>query len=207
MITFLELANMVDATQDVGWGGGGMITFPELANMVDATQDVGWGGGGMITFPELANMVDATQDVGWGGGGMITFPELANMVDATQDVGWGGGGMITFPELANMGKMLGGVGGDDNVALKTLCRNTAQCKKKGPVASSLEHQNDTFCLIERIVTTVFNCFSPCKCDDIVSRSSNNANTHSSEHSMHIRTKHMSTKHHGHLHAVYLVVSS
>ena len=26
--------------------GGGMITFPELANMVDATQDVGWGGGG-----------------------------------------------------------------------------------------------------------------------------------------------------------------
>ena len=47
MITFLELANMVDATQDVGWGGGGgMITFLELANMVDATQDVGWGGGG-----------------------------------------------------------------------------------------------------------------------------------------------------------------
>ena len=115
-------------------------------------------------------------------------------------------------------KMLGGVGADDNVpqdtrgiprgtrnvALKTLCRNTAQCTKKGPVASSLEHQNDTFFLIERIVTTVFNCFSPCKCDDIVSRSSNNANTHSSEHSMHIRTKHMSTKHHGHLHAVYLV---
>ena len=104
-------------------------------------------------------------------------------------------------------KMLGGVGGgDDNVALKTLCRNTAQCTKKGPVASSLEHQNDTFFLIERIVTTIFNCFSPCKCDDIVSRSSNNANTHSSEHSMHIRTKHMSTKHHGHLHAVYLVTS-
>ena len=45
MITFLELANMVDATQDVGWGGG-MITFLELANMVDATHDVGWGGGG-----------------------------------------------------------------------------------------------------------------------------------------------------------------
>ena len=29
-----------------GVGGGGMITFLELANMVDATQDVGWGGGG-----------------------------------------------------------------------------------------------------------------------------------------------------------------
>ena len=26
-------------------GLGGMITFLELANMVDATQDVGWGGG------------------------------------------------------------------------------------------------------------------------------------------------------------------
>ena len=25
--------------------GGGMITFLELANMVDATQDVGWGVG------------------------------------------------------------------------------------------------------------------------------------------------------------------
>ena len=55
----------------VGWG---MITFPELANMVDATQDVGWGEGGMITFPELANMVDATQDVGWGGGGDGNVP-------------------------------------------------------------------------------------------------------------------------------------
>ena len=51
MITFLELANMVDATQDVGWGGGGMITFLELANMVDATQDVGWGGGGDDNVP------------------------------------------------------------------------------------------------------------------------------------------------------------
>ena len=45
MITFLELANMVDAMQDVGWGWVGvMITFLELANLVDATQDV-WGGG------------------------------------------------------------------------------------------------------------------------------------------------------------------
>ena len=54
--------------------GGGMITFLELANMVDATQDVGWGGGGMITFLELANMVDATQDVGWGRGGDDNVP-------------------------------------------------------------------------------------------------------------------------------------
>ena len=33
------------------WGGGGMITFLELANMVDATQDVGWGGGGDDNVP------------------------------------------------------------------------------------------------------------------------------------------------------------
>ena len=31
-----------------GWGGvGAMITFLELANMVDATQDLGWGWGGV----------------------------------------------------------------------------------------------------------------------------------------------------------------
>ena len=29
----------------LGGVGGGMVTFPELANMFDATQDVGWGGG------------------------------------------------------------------------------------------------------------------------------------------------------------------
>ena len=30
----------------LGGVGRGMIKFLELANMVDATQDVGWGGGG-----------------------------------------------------------------------------------------------------------------------------------------------------------------
>ena len=51
-----------------GVGGGVMLTFFEVANMVDATQDVGLGGGVMLTFLEVANMVDATQDVGWGVG-------------------------------------------------------------------------------------------------------------------------------------------
>ena len=41
---------MVDVTAisgfGVGWGGV-MITFLEFANMVDATQDVGWGWGGV----------------------------------------------------------------------------------------------------------------------------------------------------------------
>ena len=45
MITFFQLANMVDATQDVGWGGL-MIVFLGLASRVDTTQDVGWGGWG-----------------------------------------------------------------------------------------------------------------------------------------------------------------
>ena len=52
-----------------GWvGGGEMITFLALAHMLDATQLVrgGWGGvgGGMITFLALAHMLDATQLVG-----------------------------------------------------------------------------------------------------------------------------------------------
>ena len=52
MITFLGLEYMVDATQDLRLGSGG----------------VGWGG--MITFLGLEHMVDATQHakagVGWG---------------------------------------------------------------------------------------------------------------------------------------------
>ena len=28
------------------WGGWGAITFVQLAHMVDATQDIGWGGVG-----------------------------------------------------------------------------------------------------------------------------------------------------------------
>ena len=76
----------------MGWGGVGMITFLELANMVDATQHhvpctcthgrcyatswdgvgLGWGGVGMITFLALAHMVGATQvmGLGWGWGGV-----------------------------------------------------------------------------------------------------------------------------------------
>ena len=51
----------------VGWGGGGMITFLELAHVLDATQIAGFG---MLTFFELAymlmlrkcaHMFDATQ--------------------------------------------------------------------------------------------------------------------------------------------------
>ena len=53
---------MVDATQDLGQGSGGVgwddITFFGLAHMVDATRDLRLGSGG----------------VGWGG--MITFLAL-----------------------------------------------------------------------------------------------------------------------------------
>ena len=55
----------------MGWGGWGMmLTFLELAYMVDTTQHDGWGGWGMmLTFLELAYMFDATQHdgVGWVG--------------------------------------------------------------------------------------------------------------------------------------------
>ena len=49
MITFLGLEYMVDATQDLrlGSGGVGMITFFGLEHMVDATQDLRLGSGGV----------------------------------------------------------------------------------------------------------------------------------------------------------------
>ena len=66
---------------------------PDFAHMLDATQLVRGGWGGMITFLALAHMLDATQLVRGGVGGMITFLALAHMLDATQLVrgGWGGG--------------------------------------------------------------------------------------------------------------------
>ena len=134
------LANMVDATQDVGGVNmGSMITFWQLANMLDARKMLGAAPGVMITFFQLAIMFEpanrlmlrkigvgcvgvmitffqtcrhgcmlrkipgtarlmivflglqqgsSPQDVG-SEGQQITFFQ-ANMVDATQEVGWGG---------------------------------------------------------------------------------------------------------------------
>ena len=52
MVTFLDVARMVDATAMtgvLGWGGVGvMVTFLDVAHMVDATAMMGvlgWGGG------------------------------------------------------------------------------------------------------------------------------------------------------------------
>ena len=52
--------------------GVGMLTFLEVAHMVDATALIGWGGVGMLTFLEVAHMVDGcgwygTDSVGRGG--------------------------------------------------------------------------------------------------------------------------------------------
>ena len=69
------------------WGGVGMMTFFELAHMVDATQLLGWGGVGSGWWHSL-NLNTwwmlrthggcyATAGVGWGGLGMMTFFELA----------------------------------------------------------------------------------------------------------------------------------
>ena len=87
MITFLELAHRVGATQVMGWGAVG----------------VGWGGDDNVpctcthgrcyatscslhlhTWSVLRKSWDGVG-LGWGGVGMITFLELANMVDATQE--------------------------------------------------------------------------------------------------------------------------
>ena len=61
----------------MGWGLGGMITFVRLAHMLDATQLMGWGGGGLggiITFFGGCNLpwtcthvrCYAMGGVGWG---------------------------------------------------------------------------------------------------------------------------------------------
>ena len=51
MITFFGLEHMVDATQDLRLGSGGVgwddITFFGLEHMVDATQDLRLGSGGV----------------------------------------------------------------------------------------------------------------------------------------------------------------
>lgn len=52
----------------VAWGGVGCkYSIVELAHVVDATQQGWWGGVGCNSIAELARMVDATQQgVGWG---------------------------------------------------------------------------------------------------------------------------------------------
>ena len=70
-----------------GLGRGGMITFLQLAHMLNAMQMV-WGVGGMTTLFALAHMLNAAQ-MAWGGGGMIRFLALAHMLSAMQMV-WGG---------------------------------------------------------------------------------------------------------------------
>ena len=66
----------------VGWGGVGMMTFFELAHMVDATQLLGWGGVGSGWWHSLDlhtwwMLRNCWGGVGWGGLGMMTFFELA----------------------------------------------------------------------------------------------------------------------------------
>ena len=81
MITFLGLEHMVDATQDLrlglgGVGWGGMITFFGLAHMVDATQDLRLGSGGVgwddnVLWPCTHGRchTKSKAGVGWGGVG------------------------------------------------------------------------------------------------------------------------------------------
>ena len=101
---FLELANMLDATQWMVWGGG-MLQFLKRAHTVEiCMQWMWWGGANVTTVLKLPRsqrwrrslnliagmiIVDATQWMVWGG--MLTFIELANMVGVTLWMVWGGG--------------------------------------------------------------------------------------------------------------------
>ena len=142
---------MLDATPQCimmgwAWGGVGMVTFGELAHMVDATKlcclcpwtharcyaTMHHDGVGTVTFGELAHMVDATQLCclcPWTHAQCYASPQCIMM-------GWGwlrsvnlhtwwmllcclcpwtharcyatmhhdGVGMVTFGELAHMGR-------------------------------------------------------------------------------------------------------
>ena len=77
MITFLERAHMLNATQMV-WVGGD-DTVPCTCTHVGCYARCWVGVGGMTTFLVLAHMLNATQLV-WGGGGVITFLALAHML-------------------------------------------------------------------------------------------------------------------------------
>ena len=99
MLTFLELAHMVDATEVMGWGvgWGGDDDVPCTSHMVDATQFR--VGVGMMTFLAFADVVDATQV-------MVDVPCTGThgRCYACHGVGGGWGGMMTFLALATHGR-------------------------------------------------------------------------------------------------------
>ena len=63
MLPFLQLAHMVDVTQQLGWGGDVTVLTTCTHGGCSATR----GGGVMLPFLQLAHMVDVTQQRGWGG--------------------------------------------------------------------------------------------------------------------------------------------
>ena len=115
---------MVGATQvmGLGWGGVGMITFFELANMVDATQHhvpctcthgrcyashgMGWGGDDNVPCTCTHGRCYASHviGVGWGGDDNVPWTCTHGRCYASHGMGWGWGGvgMITFLALAHM---------------------------------------------------------------------------------------------------------
>ena len=64
MLPFLQLAHMVDVTQQLGWGGDVTVLATCTHGRYYATTGV---GGVMLPFLQLAHMVDVPQHMGWGG--------------------------------------------------------------------------------------------------------------------------------------------
>ena len=104
MITFLERAHMLNATQMV-WVGGD-DTVPCTCTHVGCYARCWVGVGGMTTFLVLAHMLNATQLV-WGWGRGENVPCACTHVRMLRKMlGWGGG-MITFLALALARKKCG----------------------------------------------------------------------------------------------------
>ena len=95
-LTFLALADMLDATRDAGLGWGD-VNVPCTCTHVGCyacwmlRKMLAWGGGDG-NVPCTCRHVGCYARCWVGVGGMLTFLALADMLDATQDAGLGWGG-------------------------------------------------------------------------------------------------------------------
>ena len=87
----------------LGWGGVGMVTFLELAHMVGATQVMGWGGVGVGWGGDDNVLWTCTHGrcyashgigVGWGGDDNVLWTCTHGRCYASHGMGWGGDGNV-----------------------------------------------------------------------------------------------------------------
>ena len=137
MLPFLQLAHMVDVTQQLGWWGDVTVLTTSTHGGCYATHGV---GGVMLPFLQLAHMVDVTQQLGWWGDVTVLTTSTHGGCYATHGVGgwcyrsynlrtwsmlrndWGGGVMLLFLQLAPMVDVPQQLGWGGDVTVLTTCK-------------------------------------------------------------------------------------